>query len=130
VPYDYAKALDENKAVSLGVPYFNWGPAYVVNVNAAIKGTWKSHFEWNGPDWKNINNPDTSNVGFFKGTLSKDAEKGVDKFIGELAKGLNLWTGPLNLQDGTAYLKKGEKATDQQIWYLPQLVQGMTGNSK
>jgi len=94
-----------------------------------MAGTWKAHFEWNSPDWKNINNPDTGSVGFVKGTLSKTASDGVDKFVGELAKGLNLWSGPLNLQDGTVYLKKGQKATDQQIWYLPQLLEGMTGQS-
>jgi simple sugar transport system substrate-binding protein len=121
--------LDEGKGVSLGVPYFNWGPAYAKAVKAAMDGTWKNHFEWNEPDWKNINNPDTSAVGFIKGTLSKDASATVDRFIVELGKGLNLWTGPLNLQDGTVYLKAGQKATDQQIWYLPQLLQGMQGQS-
>jgi len=129
IPYDYAKAIDEGKGVSLGVPYFNWGPAYLKNVKAAMDGTWKSHHEWNGPDWKNINNPDTGAVGFNKGTLSKVASDGVDKFIAELAKGLDLWTGPITLQDGTIYVAKGKKATDQQIWYLPQLLQGMTGQS-
>jgi len=29
-----------------------------------------------------------------------------------------------------AYLTAGQAATDQQIWYLPQLLQGMGGNSK
>ena len=129
IPYDYAKAIDEGKGVSLGVPYFNWGPAYLKNVKAAMDGTWKSHHEWNGPDWKNINNPDTGAVGFMKGTLTKAASDGVDKFVAELAKGLDLWNGPINLQDGTAYVAKGKKATDQQIWYLPQLLQGMTGQS-
>ncbi|OQB97273.1 MAG: Purine-binding protein precursor [Spirochaetes bacterium ADurb.Bin110] len=129
IPYDYAKALDEGKDVSLGVPYFNWGPAYANAVRSAMNGTWKNHFEWNDPDWKNINNPDTSAVGFIKGSLSKDASAAVDKFIDELGKGLNLWVGPLNYQDGTVFLKKGEKATDQQIWYLPQLLQGMEGQS-
>lgn len=129
IPYDYAKALDEGKSVSLGVPYFNWGPAYANAVRSAMNGTWKNHFEWNDPDWKNINNPDTSAVGFIKGSLSKDASAAVDKFIDELGKGLNLWVGPLNYQDGTVFLKKGEKATDQQIWYLPQLLQGMEGQS-
>ena len=129
VPYDYAKALDENKNVSLGVPYYNWGPAYVVAAKAAMKGTWKSHFEWNGPDWKNINDPDTSAVGFNKGTLTKAANAGVDKLIGQLAKGLNLWKGPIDLQDASVYLKAGEAATDKQIWYLPQLLQGMEGQS-
>ena len=46
-----------------------------------------------------------------------------------LTGGLNLFVGPLNLQDGKAYLKEGEKATDQQIWYLPQLLEGMEGQS-
>jgi simple sugar transport system substrate-binding protein len=130
IPYDYAQALDEGKGVSLGVPYFNWGPAYVTTANAAMAGTWKSHFEWNKPDWKNINNPDTSAVGFNKGTLSKAANANVDKFIGELAKGLNLWKGPITLQDGSSYLAAGKAATDQQIWYLPQLLQGMGGKSQ
>lgn len=129
IPYDYSKAIDEGKGVSLGVPYFNWGPAYANAAKAAMKGTWKAHFEWNGPDWKNINGPDTSAVGFNKGTLSADASKGVDKLVGELAKGLNLWKGPINLQDGTVYLKSGEAATEKQIWYLPQLLQGMEGQS-
>ncbi|MDP3179417.1 MAG: BMP family ABC transporter substrate-binding protein, partial [Spirochaetaceae bacterium] len=102
VPYDYAKAIDEGKGVSLGVPYFNWGPTYVAAAKAAMSGTWKSHWEWNGPDWKNINNPDTSAVGFNKGTLSDAASGAVDKFVAELAGGLNLWKGPLAMQDGTA----------------------------
>ena len=129
IPYDYAKAMDEGKGVSLGVPYFNWGPAYVKNVTDAMKGNWKSHHEWNAPDWKNINNPDSGAVGFVKGNLNKTASDGIDKFLGELAKGLNLWKGPLNLQDGTEYLKSSQVATDQQIWYLPQLLAGMTGQS-
>jgi len=129
IPYDYKNAIDEGKAVSLGVPYFNWGPAYVANINTAINGTWKSHFEWNGPDWKNINDPDTSAVGFAKGAVAGPALYAVNKFIGELSGGLNLWKGSVALQDGTAYLKAGEVATDKQIWYLPQLLQGMTGLS-
>ncbi len=130
IPYDYKDACSEAPSVCLGVPYFNWGPAYVKYMKAIMDGTAKQTFEWLAPDWTNINNPDTSIVGFNKGTaLASDAAANVDKFIGELGGGLNLWTGPLNLQDGTAYLKAGEKATDQQIWYLPQLLQGMEGQS-
>ncbi len=130
VAYDYDKGYLQNPNVNLGVPYFNWGPAYVKTIKAAMGGSYVSHFEWNGPDWKNINNPDTSAVGFNKGkALSADASKGVDRFIGELAKGLNLWKGPLNLQNGTQYLARGAAATDQQVWYLPQLLEGMQGQS-
>jgi simple sugar transport system substrate-binding protein len=130
IPYDYKDACSEAPSVCLGVPYFNWGPAYVKYMKAIMDGTAKQTFEWLAPDWTNINNPDTSIVGFNKGTaLASDAAANVDKFIGELGGGLDLWTGALNLQDGTAYLKAGEKATDQQIWYLPQLLEGMEGQS-
>ena len=61
--------------------------------------------------------------------LSADAAANLDKFIAALAGGLNLWKGPLNLQDGTEYLADGVEATLQQIWYLPQLLEGMEGQS-
>lgn len=130
VPYDYEKVLSEGPGVALGVPYFNWGPAYLAAAKSVMNGTWKSHFEWNGPDWKDINNADTSAVGFKKGeALPAAASQKVDAFIAELAKGLNLWKGPISLQDGKEYLKSGAAATDQQVWYLPQLLSGMTGQS-
>lgn len=130
IAYDYAAACDAAPDVCLGVPYFNWGPDYVKAIKSAQDGTWQSQFVWSGPDWTDINNRDTSMVGFVKGkALSADASAAVDAFIAELAGGLNLWTGPLNLQDGTPYLADGEVATDQQIWYLPQLLEGMEGLS-
>ena len=130
IPYDYKDACQEAPSVCLGVPYFNWGPPYVRYMKAIMDGTAKQTFEWLAPDWSNINNPDTSMVGFNKGTaLTGDASANVDKFISELGGGLNLFVGPLNLQDGTVYLKDGETATDQQIWYLPQLLEGMEGQS-
>ncbi|HVO38806.1 MAG TPA: BMP family ABC transporter substrate-binding protein [Spirochaetia bacterium] len=130
VPYDYKDAIDEGPNVALGVPYFNWGPAYAKNIKSAMDGSWTSHFEWNGPDWKNINDPVTSAVGFNKGAaLSYAASDGVDSFIRELSGGLNLWKGPIYLQDGSLYIKAGQTPTDQQIWYLPQLLKGMEGQS-
>ena len=83
-----------------------------------------------GPDWADINNLDSSMIGFAKGEgLPADAAAKVDEFIAALAGGLNLWTGPINLQDGSPYLADGEVATDQQVWYLPQLLEGMEGAS-
>jgi simple sugar transport system substrate-binding protein len=63
--------------------------------------------------------------------LADDQKANLDDFISKMASGeVNVWTGPINLQDGTEYIKDGEKATDQQIWYLPQLLEGMTGPSE
>ncbi|MEW6286725.1 MAG: BMP family ABC transporter substrate-binding protein [Chloroflexota bacterium] len=130
IAYDYVAACDAAPDVCLGVPYFNWGPDYVKAIQSAMDGTWQSQFIWSGPDWNDINNHDTSMIGFVKGkALSAEASAAVDAFIAELAGGLNLWTGPLNLQDGTPYLADGEVATDQQVWYLPQLLEGMEGLS-
>ena len=130
IPYDYKGACDEAPEICLGVPYFNWGPAYLTNLQAIQSGNWQPHWEWNPPDWSDINNPDTSAVGFVQGpALSSDASSQVDKFISELANGMYLWTGPINLQDGSSYLADGVVATDQQVWYLPQLLEGMEGQS-
>ena len=130
IPYDYKDSCKENEKVCLGVPYFNWGPAYVQYLKDIQAGAYKPSWDFNAPDWKDINNPDTSAIGFVKGpALSSDAAANVDKFIGELAGGLNLWKGPLNLQDGTVFLKEGETGSDFQVWYLPQLLEGMEGQS-
>ncbi len=130
ISYDYKDGCSQAPEVCLGVPYFNWGPAYVKWIKAAQDGSFKSTFEWNGPDWKDINNVDTSAVGFAKGDgLSADASTKLDEFITELAGGLNLWTGPIKLQDGTEYVPADTTATDFQVWYLPQLLEGMEGQS-
>ena len=132
IPYDYEDACKEAEAICLGVPYFNWGPSYLKAVQMAADGKWAQYWDWNAPDWANINNADTSAVGFVKGqALSADAAANVDKFIKGLADGsIALFKGPLNFQDGSVFLKDGEAATDLQVWYLSQLLQGMEGPSK
>ncbi len=131
VPYDFHGACEQAPSVCLGVPYFNWGPSMLENMQAIKAGTWTPHFEWNGPDWANFNAEDTGAVGFNYGPALTDANKAtLEQFVSDLGDGLNLWTGPMNLQDGTTYLKDGEVATDQQIWYAPQLLEGMLGKSE
>lgn len=130
IPYDFKGACDQASDVCLGVPYYNWGPSYVKYIQAAMDGTFTPSWDYLNPDWTDLNNVDTSALGFIKGDAFSE-ENGVklDDFIAALAGGLNLWTGPLNLQDGTAFLTDGEVATDYQVWYLPQLLEGMTGLS-
>jgi simple sugar transport system substrate-binding protein len=47
VPYDYIGACEPAEEVCLGVPYFNWGPAYLEHVLAIQDGTWQAGWEWN-----------------------------------------------------------------------------------
>lgn len=132
LPYDYRGACQGVEEICLGVPYFNWGPSYLKIARAVLDGTWKPGFEWPGPDWKDINNPDTSAVGFLPGAaLSPEAKAGLDRFIQGLASGeINLLKGPLEYQDGTTFLKAGETASEKQIWYQTQLLKEMKGQSK
>jgi simple sugar transport system substrate-binding protein len=131
IPYDFRGACDEAPDVCLGVPYFNWGPSYVDIVRTAIDGSFEPTFQWLGPDWADINDPDTSMIGFEKGpALSEDASASLDTFIGGLADGsIELYTGPLNWQDGSMFLGAGEVADDVGLWYQTQLLEGMEGAS-
>src|SRR3990172_2977872 len=130
IPYDFQGACDQAPAICLGVPYFNWGPAYAATIASALDGTFASNFQWNGPDWADINNPDTSAVGFVTGpALSAEATTSLNELIAAFALPFNLFTRPLNLQDGAPYLADGEVGTDQQVWYLPALLEGMEGQS-
>ena len=131
LPYDYEKACDGQGDICLGVPFFHWGPAFL-NIAEQVKaGTYTSKFEWLGPDWNDINNHKTTTVGFMPGPgLTGEPKAELDKFIAKLGSGeLNLFTGPLNYQDGSVFLKDGEIATDEQIWYMEQLLEGMDGLS-
>ena len=131
IPYDYEGACEGGADVCLGVPYFNWGPAFTDFIKAARDGNWKQQWLWLNPDWQDINNTKTSAIGFVKGpALASDTAKALDSFILDLGTGkINLFKGPLNYQDGSVFLKAGEVAGDKQIWYMEQLLEGMHGSS-
>ncbi len=131
LPYDYEGACKGSSKVCLGVPYFNWGPSSTKLVKASISGTWKSEWLWHAPDWKNINDHDTSTIGFMKGpALSASVGKALDAFVKDLGSGkVDLFKGPLKYQDGKVFVKAGETADDKKIWYMEQLLEGMEGNS-
>ena len=131
IPYDFEGACEAKPEICLGTPYFNWGPAYVRYVKAVRSGKFEQDWEWEGPYWKDINHRDKTAVGYqFGAALSEADQKNLEDYVKRLSTGKSkLFVGPLKLQDGTAYLADGEEATDDQIWYLPQLLYGMEGAS-
>ena len=131
VPYDFEDACAEAPDICLGTPYFNWGPAYLKVVNSVVNDEFESTWEWNGPDWDNITDNTKTAVGWLDGDgLSDDDAADLADFIDGLASGdINLFTGPLNYQDGTVWLEDGEEATDFQIWYTESLLDGITGEA-
>ena len=138
VAYDYTAACDIAPDVCLGVPYFNWGPAYLEIAQSVIDGTWEQDWDWQAPDWEDLNNLDTTAIGFLKGpALSEEDAESLDAFIAEQVAfseandgAFFLWEGPLNLQDGTEFVAEGEIADPVDVWYLGQLLEGMIGASE
>jgi simple sugar transport system substrate-binding protein len=146
LPYDFSGSCDRAPSVCLGVPYFNWGPSYVEIINQVKAGTWEQSWDWVQPDWSDLNNLDTSAIGFAKGEgLSEEDAASLDAFIAELAAYATdeanadtffLWSGPLSYQDGTEIAAEGESlpaiaplGEAPSVWYLEQLLAGMEGAS-
>ncbi len=132
VPYDFEGACESAPEICLGVPYFNWGPAYLDTAKAVAGDSWVQSWDWNAPNWDDLTDRDTSHVGWVDGPgLTDDMKSTLAEYIEGLASGdIFVWTGPLNLQDGSEYIGAGQKATDSEIWYLKQLLEGMQGPSE
>ena len=103
-------------------------------IEEVAAGDWTPSWDFVNPNWG-----DDSIVGFeFGEGLSEEAAASLDEFIAEMEAfaqdpanegSIFLWDGPLNLQDGTELAAEGEAADLLEIWYLPQLLEGMTGAS-
>ena len=132
IPYDYHNACNQAPKACLGVPYFNWGPAYLSMLNAVYNGDFTADWQWLGPDWSNINNIDRSAIGFAEGQGLGYGNSVIlnDEFIEGLAYGdINLFTGPLNYQNGFVFVAAGEEASEKQIWYTTGLLEGIIGDA-
>ncbi|RMF81009.1 MAG: BMP family ABC transporter substrate-binding protein [Chloroflexi bacterium] len=156
VPYDFTGACDEAPEICLGVPFFNWGPAYLDIAQRVIDGTWEQAWEWVGPDWDDLNNLSTTGIGFIFGDgLDEEQSTQLGEFIDLLSEVANspdtpntfnapdapegldivapnafaLWEGPLAKQDGTPLAEEGELVPVLDVWYLDQLLEGMNGVS-
>lgn len=132
VHYTLKTGCDLAPDICLGVPTYNWAPYYLKAIQDAQAGEFKSEFVWADPDWKDLNNLDTSAVGFVSGpALSAENKSTLNQFIQGLGDGsINPYQGPLKYQDGTEFVKAEATATPQQIWYMPQLVEGVEGPSQ
>jgi simple sugar transport system substrate-binding protein len=131
-PYGHIDGCDNAPDVCLGAAFFNWGPAYLGTAEAVSSGTWEQSWDWNLPYWDDLTDLSKTNVGWNNGPgLTAEMLANLADFIAKLAAGeIDLWAGPLNLQDGSEYVAEGASATGEQIWYLPQLLEGMIGPSE
>ena len=146
VPYGNVNGCSEAPEACLGAAYYNWGPAYLDVVQRVVDGAWSQEWQWLEPKWDEINDDglytdaDTSVAGYkFGDALSMDTIASLQAFAQEIhdfqtdpmhAGEMFLWQGPLNLQDGTQLAGDGEAVTLLDIWFIPQLLEGMVGASE
>jgi basic membrane lipoprotein Med (substrate-binding protein (PBP1-ABC) superfamily) len=132
VPYDFEGACESAPEICLGVPYFNWGPTYLDTATNVGNGTWAQSWDWNPPYWADLTDNSKTPVGWVNGPgMPGESQALLDEFIAGLAsQDVNVWTGPIFLQDSSEYVPAGNVASDDQIWYLPQLLLGMIGPSE
>lgn len=146
VPYGNVNGCSEAPDACLGAAYYNWGPAYLDVVKRVADGSWAQEWLWLEPKWDEINDDglytdgDTSVAGYkFGNALSMETIESLQAFAQEIhdfqtdpmhAGEMFLWSGPLNLQDGTELAGDGEAVTLLDIWFVPQLLEGMVGASE
>ena len=104
---------------------YNWGPYYIMEVKAAMNGTWKSHF-WYGSlaDHFVIMAP-------FGSSVTAATRKAILAKESAIIKGtLDPFTGPIIEQNGTVGVKAGVTLTVMQKYSLSWFVKGVIGNPK
>jgi simple sugar transport system substrate-binding protein len=100
----------------------NWGTYYVKRVKAVLDGTWKSQMSWDGmKDGILYMAPYTN--------MPDDVKKMAEATEAKIKSGeLKPFTGPINKQDGTPWLKAGEVAGDDKLGPLNFYVEGVEGD--
>lgn len=96
----------------------DWGPYYVERVQAVLDGTWKTGNVWLGiKDGAVLLSPYTN--------MPDDVKKMAEETEAKIAGGWNPFTGPVDKQDGTPWLKDGEVADDETLLGMNFYVKGI-----
>jgi simple sugar transport system substrate-binding protein len=132
VPQDHSSACEAAPQVCLGVPHYNWQRPYADLVTAFMEGTFAPTHTWYEANWADMDNALTSPAGWVHGeALTQDQKAQLEEFIAGIGDGsIDLLAGPLNYQDGTEFIPAGRSATDEELWYTQQLLEGMIGTSQ
>ena len=97
----------------------DWAPYYVERVKAIMDGTWESQDVWHGMDHGSVAMAPYWNMPYDVAAAARVAE-------GKIANGsLEPFTGPINKQDGSVWLKDGEKADIGTLLGMNFYVQGV-----
>lgn len=100
----------------------NWGPYYIARTQAVLDGTWESVDTWHGI------NEGMVKIGEFSDQIPADIQAEAQSLSDSIAAGeYHPFTGPLNRQDGSAWLAEGETADDGTLLGMTFYVEGIEG---
>ncbi|SEO71881.1 nucleoside-binding protein [Salinihabitans flavidus] len=100
----------------------NWAPYYIDRVQAVIDGTWESQDIWHGIDEGMVG------IGEITDAVPDDIKASALELKDSIASGdYHPFTGPINKQDGSAWLAEGEVADDGTLLGMDFYVEGIEG---
>ena len=91
----------------------NWAPYYIARTQAVMDGTWSSTSTWDGIGAGMVG------IGEITSAVPAAVKASAEALLARLRDGsYHAFTGPVNKQDGSAWLARGETADDGTLaWY-------------
>ena len=101
----------------------NWAPYYIDRVKAVMDGTWESDNTWDGIGAGMVG------IGEITDAVPADVKEEALALKDSIASGeYHPFTGPINKQDGSAWLAEGETADDGTLAGMNFYVEGIEGD--
>jgi simple sugar transport system substrate-binding protein len=100
----------------------NWTPYYIQRIQAVIDGTWQTGTYWGGIAEGEVQ------IGEITEAVPADVRAEAEALAASIAdRSYHPFTGPLNKQDGSAWLAEGQTPTDEELKGLNFYVEGISG---
>jgi len=98
----------------------NWAPYYIARTQAVMDGTWSSTSTWDGIGAGMVG------IGEITSAVPAAVKASAEALLARLRDGsYHAFTGPVNKQDGSAWLARGETADDGTLLGMDFYVQGI-----
>ncbi|MDA9926711.1 BMP family ABC transporter substrate-binding protein [Amylibacter sp.] len=124
--YAFGQASDQKQfgpTARLSSIIDDWAPYYIARTQAVMDGTWESTSTWDGIKEGMVG------IGDFSNDIPADVQASATALKEALMSGsTHSFTGPVNKQDGSAWLAAGETADDGTLLGMNFYVEGIEGS--